>query len=145
MSNHLRQDHTDGDDARTAITSYEQQLAAARAIGDQLREANALGNLGNIHRNIGDTRMAITYYAQAFAVMQVLGDDSGTANALAGLGNAHADRGDARTAITYHTQAWRSIVGLVIGTGKAPRWVIWALRTRTSAMPTRRSRITRRP
>ena len=53
---------------------YKQALQNAQETGDKQGEPNALGNLGNIHDDLGEYHLAIEYYETSFDMSRVEGD-----------------------------------------------------------------------
>jgi tetratricopeptide (TPR) repeat protein len=68
-------------------------IRAARQLGDQLSEANALVDLGNARQQRGDYPGALPALNQALALYRGVGDRLGQANALAGLGQVRLHSG----------------------------------------------------
>ncbi len=77
-----------------AITRHTDAVQAARHLGDQLGEANALTDLGDVRRLTGDYPAADQVLQQALDLYRDLGDRLGPANALNGLGAVRRLTGD---------------------------------------------------
>ena len=84
---------------------HHSALAAARQAGDQLGEAEALGELGVVQQMRGDYPAAATSLARAVALFRDLGDRSGEAYALNQLAMVHVLTGDYPAAVASHQQA----------------------------------------
>jgi tetratricopeptide (TPR) repeat protein len=69
-----------------AITRHTAAIQAARHLGDQLGQANALNDLGDVRRVTGDFPAAAQVLEQALGIYRDLGDRLGQANALHDLG-----------------------------------------------------------
>jgi transcriptional regulator with XRE-family HTH domain/tetratricopeptide (TPR) repeat protein len=88
-----------------AITRHTAAVQAAQHLGDQLGQANALNDLGNMRRLTGDYPAAARAQAQALGIYRDLGDRPGQANALLYAGAAWLRTGDYPAAATVTEQA----------------------------------------
>jgi tetratricopeptide (TPR) repeat protein len=105
------------------IPQLEAQLAAARRLGQQKQEGNALGNLGNAYYSLGDYHKAIEFYEKQLEIARQMGDLRAEGSDLGSLGMAFYALGDYQSAIEYMQQHldiaykisdWRS-VGIALG------------------------------
>jgi tetratricopeptide (TPR) repeat protein len=80
-------------------------LHAARHLGDQSTEANALQNLGDVYYSQDEYEEARTSYAKALSIYRAIGDHQGQANALKGLGTTHLLQDDNEQALAYYAEA----------------------------------------
>lgn len=77
---------------------------AARRLGDRRREARALGNVGNAHRDLGQFAEAIPYYEQRLSIAREVGDRRSEGSALGDLGVAFSQLGQLDKAVACHEQ-----------------------------------------
>jgi tetratricopeptide (TPR) repeat protein/transcriptional regulator with XRE-family HTH domain len=77
-----------------AITRHTAAARAARHLGDQLGQANALTDLGTIQRLAGDHPDAARVLEQGLDIYRVLGDQLGQANTLTELGDVRRATSD---------------------------------------------------
>ncbi|HEV2378103.1 MAG TPA: tetratricopeptide repeat protein [Streptosporangiaceae bacterium] len=77
-----------------AITCHAAAIQAARNLGDQRGQANALTYLGDVQRLTGDYPGAARALEQALSIYRDLGDQRGQANALTELGDVRSLTGD---------------------------------------------------
>jgi len=96
-----------------AITRHATAATAARHLGDQPGQANALTNLGDVRRLTGDYPGAAQALEEALGVYCDLGDRLGQANALNQLGIVRWATGDYPGA----TQALDEALGIFRGLG----------------------------
>jgi len=89
------------DDLRHA----EQGLVLARAAGDRVTEAYALGVIGLLHQGLGGPALSIGYCQQALALVRELGDPADIAGGLDNLGRAQRLCGAAAEAVGSFTEA----------------------------------------
>jgi tetratricopeptide (TPR) repeat protein/transcriptional regulator with XRE-family HTH domain len=73
----------------TAIACHSAAARAARETGDQLREADALHDLGVVRRMSGDYKTSGQELAAALTLYRLHDDDLGAANALASLSTVY--------------------------------------------------------
>jgi tetratricopeptide (TPR) repeat protein len=88
-----------------AITRHTAAIRAARHLGDQCGEANALNDLGTVRRLTGDYPGAAHAHEQALGIYRDIGDRRGEANALNNLGTVRALTDDYPGAAHAHEQA----------------------------------------
>ena len=87
-----------------AVTRHLTAAEAARKLGDRLGQANALSDLGVVHRMTGQYQEAALVLDQALDMYRQLGDRPGQANALLDLGALRLVTGDyASAASTLRT------------------------------------------
>jgi tetratricopeptide (TPR) repeat protein/cellulose biosynthesis protein BcsQ len=79
-------------------------LRAARALGDRLSEANALGNLGVAHKALGQAQKAIDFFDQRLDIARQIKDRAGESKALGNLGVAYAALSQTQKAIEFYQQ-----------------------------------------
>jgi tetratricopeptide (TPR) repeat protein len=89
----------------SAITRHAAAVQAARHLGDQLAQANALTDLGDARRLTGDHRAAAQALEQALNIARDIADQLGQANALHDLGIVRLVTGDYRAAAQALEQA----------------------------------------
>ena len=89
-----------------AVTVTASAVAAARAIGDRAAQAQALTNLGRLHRRQGQLDRAAGTYEQALSLYAGLGDRAAEAGVLRNLGSVHWRQGHYRQAAEHYQQAW---------------------------------------
>jgi DNA-binding SARP family transcriptional activator/tetratricopeptide (TPR) repeat protein len=77
-----------------ASTHHAAALAAARRLGDQLGEANALSDLGEMRRLTGDPLAAAADLEEALGIYRDLGSRQGQANVLTDFGEIRWQAGD---------------------------------------------------
>jgi tetratricopeptide (TPR) repeat protein len=88
-----------------AIRYLEAQRDAARLINNRSQEAQAVGNLGLAHADLGDIRKAIEFYEQQLVIVREIGYRLGEGKALGNLGIAYRQLGDARKCIELSEQS----------------------------------------
>ena len=96
-----------------AITRHTAAIEAARHLGDQLGQADALRYLGEVRRLTGDYPAAAQALEQALGIYRGLGDRLGQANALSYLGAVRWATGDYPAA----AQALEQALGIYRGLG----------------------------
>jgi tetratricopeptide (TPR) repeat protein/transcriptional regulator with XRE-family HTH domain len=77
-----------------AVTRHTVAVQAAHSLGDQLSEANALGDLANARRRTDDYPAAVQAYERALGQYRDLGDRLGQANVLSDLGDVRMSTDD---------------------------------------------------
>lgn len=80
-------------------------VAAARRLGDQVGELNALNAAGLVQRLRGRHGQALDNYAQALALADGLSHRHGELDAMRGVGNSHHMRGNFTQAVDYYQRA----------------------------------------
>ena len=88
-----------------ALTLFGTTLNVARYTEDQLAEAGALADLGDMQTLTGDYRAATATHEQALELYRERGDQLGEANALNKLGTVQQATGDHRAATASLIQA----------------------------------------
>jgi tetratricopeptide (TPR) repeat protein/DNA-binding XRE family transcriptional regulator len=88
-----------------AITRHITAIAAARDLGDQLSQANALNDLGAVQRMTCEFASAVQAHEAALAIYHRIGSRVGEANALGYLGIVHQVTGDFPAAVGALNQA----------------------------------------
>jgi tetratricopeptide (TPR) repeat protein len=86
-------------------TLHQHALTAARTLGDQAGETEALVCLGHIYRLQSGHEQAIAYYQQALLLARAAGHQAAELDALTGLGHTHSGRIRHDQAAEYFTQA----------------------------------------
>jgi tetratricopeptide (TPR) repeat protein/transcriptional regulator with XRE-family HTH domain len=69
-----------------AIPRHTTAIAVAQSLGDRLRQANALNDLGILRRLTGEYAVAVQVLERALGIYREIGDRLGEANALCDLG-----------------------------------------------------------
>jgi tetratricopeptide (TPR) repeat protein len=78
----------------TAITRHATAVTAARHLGDQLGQASALTDLGDVRRRAGDYSGAAQALEEALGIFRDSGHELGRADALTDLGDVRRMTGD---------------------------------------------------
>ncbi|MEU4218969.1 tetratricopeptide repeat protein, partial [Actinoplanes sp. NPDC026623] len=81
-------------------------VSAARAVGDRAAQAQALSNLGRLHRRQGRLHEAAATYGQALILYTDLGERAAEAQVLRNLGSVDWRLGDYRQAAEHYRRAW---------------------------------------
>ena len=84
-------------DERGANEAYREQLTLARALADQLAQADALFNLATTIGQVGDAQASLAMLDEAFGLYEALGDQRGLGRVSAVRGFAAMAMGDAVT------------------------------------------------
>ena len=90
------------------IQLCEAAIKASKALKDQRKLANAIGNLGLAYHELGNYRKAIEQFRKQLALAKKIEDKGGVENALANLGRAYLDmgkKGTVKNAIGIFEQA----------------------------------------
>ena len=87
---------------------YEQCLEIYKRLGDDLRVANLLNNLGVVTGELGDDRAALAYFEESLQIKRDLGNKLGVANTLMNIGTIIKDQGDYATARRYLEESLHS-------------------------------------
>lgn len=85
-----------------AIAIHTSAREAAHRSGDRVGEANALDNLGLVHRWQGRYPQAAEHHQKALALFRENGDRAGEANALGNLGFVYWQQGQYPEAVEHH-------------------------------------------
>ena len=88
-----------------AITRHTAAIQAARHLGDQVGQASALNDLGDVRQLTGDNPAAAQDLEQALRIYRDLGDRLGQANVLNNLGAVRSATGDNPAAAQVLEQA----------------------------------------
>lgn len=96
-------------DYANAGALYQEALALAERLGDDLKLAHTLNRLGNWRANVGERGLAMAAHQQALAVFERLEDAQGRAQTLDYLGLVSYLAGDVRRSAEYN----RSAAGLL--------------------------------
>ena len=88
--------------ARETCTSA---LNVARRLGDRALEAEALGNMGEIHYLLGNMAEAADFYRRALQMWIETGDRNGQAQSYTSLGYTASDLGQIKEAFDFYRQA----------------------------------------
>ncbi|XP_068743817.1 uncharacterized protein [Montipora capricornis] len=91
--------------SKQSITKLEENLNAAKHVGDLKGEGDAHLNLGNVYHSICDFCEAIAHHEKHLKIAKQLGDRVGEGSACCNLGNAHQALGAFRRAIDYHKKS----------------------------------------
>jgi predicted ATPase/DNA-binding CsgD family transcriptional regulator len=103
----LRQGNYDHARAR-----FEENLALARDMGDQVVIAQTLLNLGSVANIAGDTARAVTLFEESLALARAVEDQRTVARALNQLGEVARHQGDDAHAAAYYEESlllWRQL------------------------------------
>ena len=87
-----------------AFMFWQNALDIYRIIADRIGEAQALGNLGIAHHNLGQYRQALDLYTQQLNIARTIGDRTGEGNALGNLGTLYKNLGEYQQAIELYQQ-----------------------------------------
>ncbi|MEW6130414.1 MAG: CHAT domain-containing tetratricopeptide repeat protein [Acidobacteriota bacterium] len=90
---------------QTAREYINQALSLARAEGNQLREAQALRELGRTYLIVEGAQEAISYFDQSLKIHEAIGNLKGKANALQVKGHALIELGNQQEALNCYEQA----------------------------------------
>jgi tetratricopeptide (TPR) repeat protein len=110
-----------------AVTVTTSAVASARAVGDRGAQAQALSNLGRLHRRQGQLDRAAETYRQALNLYAGLGNHAAEAGVLRNLGSVHWRQGHYRPAADHYQQAWTLYRQLGDEAGQADALVRFAL------------------
>jgi len=81
------------------------QLAAYQRVGDRVREAQALNNIGVLLQRVGNAGDAADFYRRALALRREVGDRPGEAETLSNLGGLLSGEHRGSEAQQYHEEA----------------------------------------
>ena len=72
---------------------YEEGLAIYKEIGDRNGVGESLGNIGNLHSDLGRNEEALSYYEESLAIDKEVGDREGVAIDLTSIGSIYFGSG----------------------------------------------------
>ncbi len=87
--------------AQDALSFSEQALTITEQIESKELQAKALGNMGNIHKNLSDYSLALEYYGKALALDEELGNKAGFATSISNIGAIYIKLSDYSRALEY--------------------------------------------
>ncbi|XP_060640775.2 tetratricopeptide repeat protein 28 isoform X2 [Anolis sagrei] len=87
-----------------SIHYMQQDLSTAKALGDQMGECRAYGNLGSASFSKGNYREALTNHRQQLMLAMKLKDRECASSALTSLGHVYTSIGDFPNALSSHKQ-----------------------------------------
>ncbi len=90
---------------------YEEALRLAREWGDQVGEAAALVNLGNVWRSRGEFLRALYFYDDAQAIWHTVGNAGEEVKVLINIGLVHFSLGNVGQSLDFYRQAYK-LLGL---------------------------------
>ena len=82
-------------------------LQIQEALGDDMGIAITLGNIGNIHRDLGEHDQALAHHQRALSISERVHDSTGIAVALNNMGGNYEARGDYARAIDHYMRSLR--------------------------------------
>lgn len=86
-------------DYTAAIRLHQESLALSRRIGNQIGQADALGNLALVYKANGDLSTALDFNQRSLKLYQRCGDIFGQANVLGNMGSIKEIQGDLEEAV----------------------------------------------
>ncbi|MGB3493004.1 MAG: CHAT domain-containing protein [Elainellaceae cyanobacterium] len=89
-----------------AIATFRSALEVYQAVGDRLRESDALDRIGNAYDELGQYANALDVYQQGAAIRKEMGDRQGEGESLTYLGMTYIRIGQLDTAIDALQQSW---------------------------------------
>ncbi|MFO7679386.1 MAG: tetratricopeptide repeat protein [Chloroflexota bacterium] len=99
-------------DYETAVSLYNQALAAGIKMNNLLVIGRARRGLGIIHRKQGNTERAVTELTQALAAFRQAGEAREQARVLTSLGRTRHARGEYQHALSNHNEAYTILESL---------------------------------
>ncbi|MGI2901963.1 CHAT domain-containing tetratricopeptide repeat protein [Tolypothrix sp. VBCCA 56010] len=90
---------------RQAIEKFKQALPLMRQVGEKVREATTLNNIGKVYSDLGEKQQALNYYNQSLPLSRQVGDKAGVAATLNNIGKVYSDLGDKQQALNYYNQS----------------------------------------
>ncbi len=88
-----------------AIQKWEEALPLIRAVGDKVREATTLNNMGKVYSDLGEKQKALDYYSKSLPLWQEMRDKAGEAGTLNNIGRVYDDLGEKQKALDYFNKA----------------------------------------
>ncbi|MCC7136964.1 MAG: CHAT domain-containing protein [Planctomycetes bacterium] len=95
-----------------ARSAWERRRSLCERRGDRTGEAQSLGNIGVVYRELGEHSKALEFHERTLATMESLGDLPGVSAALTNLGHSHDSLGDRAGALAYYRRAWATQDGI---------------------------------
>ncbi|MBS1537981.1 MAG: tetratricopeptide repeat protein [Bacteroidetes bacterium] len=92
-------------DYALGLSQAEIALSFSERIGNRIRKAALLGNIGLVYQNLTDYDKALEYYQLAMTIYEELGDQNGIAGILDSFGLVHQERLDYGKALEYALKA----------------------------------------
>lgn len=83
-----------GDNSPTVVADFEEALALAREVGDEIAAARALMSLGNVHSRRGEYDRAESLFLESREIYHRLADGPGEGGAWLNLGDLYLARGE---------------------------------------------------
>jgi CHAT domain-containing protein len=90
---------------RQAIQKWEEARRLYRAVGDKVREATTLNNMGKVYSDLGEKQKALDYYSKSLPLWQEMRDKAGEAGTLNNIGRVYDDLGEKQKALDYLNQS----------------------------------------
>ncbi len=91
---------------RQAVGKYEESLPIWHAVGDRVKEAETLSNLGFLyHNNLGETLKARDCHERELPLQRALGNQAAEAVALNNLGQIYFSLGEMQKALEHYEQS----------------------------------------
>jgi CHAT domain-containing protein/Tfp pilus assembly protein PilF len=90
---------------RKAIEKYHEALELYRRASYPKGEANALNNIGVVHRSLGEMQKALEKYNEALPIWRAVGDRAGEASALNSIGAVYYFLGELQKALEKYNEA----------------------------------------
>ncbi len=90
---------------RQAIQKWEEARRLYRAVGDKVREATTLNNMGKVYSDLGEKQKALDYYSKSLPLWQEMRDKAGEAGTLNNIGRVYDDLGEKQKALDYFNQS----------------------------------------
>ena len=88
-----------------AIQKWEEALPLIRAVGNKVREATTLNNMGKVYSDLGEKQKALDYYSKSLPLWQEMRDKAGEAGTLNNIGRVYDDLGEKQKALDYFNKA----------------------------------------
>jgi CHAT domain-containing protein/Tfp pilus assembly protein PilF len=90
---------------RASIEKYQEALELYRKAGDRKGEAQALNNIGLVHRSLGEMQKALEKLNEALPVRRAAGDRKGEADTLNNIGVIYGSTGEMQKALEKFSEA----------------------------------------
>jgi hypothetical protein len=98
----------------------DQALTSARAVGDRLREARVLLNIGLVQHARGALDQALEASQQALVLIRAIGYQAGEVTSLNNIGQVHFARGELDRAMDYFQMALPIVLAVGNAVGRRP-------------------------